>query len=123
MIGHCPGELVQLSEGRIVLLHTNRYPYPEGNLRARVSSDEGATWSDEYYVVSDGAGYSGSIVLDDDTIITVTGNTPAAAHRRPGRTLGHAYRQVAAAGLIPKLSAVVGAGLQPALPATLASNA
>ena len=70
-----PGELVQLSDGRIVLLHTNRYPYPEGNLRARVSSDEGATWSDEYYVVTDGAGYSGSVVLDDDTIVTVAGNT------------------------------------------------
>ena len=101
VIGHCPGELVRVSDGRIVLLHTNRYPYPEGNLRARVSSDEGATWSDEYYIVSDGAGYSGSLVLEDDTIVTVVGNTPTAPDRRPGRALGHAHRQVAPAGLIP----------------------
>ena len=93
VIGHCPGELVQLSDGRIVLLHTNRYPYPEGDLRARVSSDEGATWSDEYYVVSDGAGYSGSIVLDDDTIVTVTGNTPLLPTGDPAKPWGmHAVR-------------------------------
>ena len=74
-VGDCPGELVRVSDGRIVLIHCSRYPNERGHVRARVSADEGRTWSAESYIVSVGSGYSGSIVLDDDTIVTVCGNT------------------------------------------------
>ena len=80
--GDCPGEFARLSDGRIMLLHAHRYPYPSANLGARVSRDEGKTWSDERYVVSEGCGYSGTMVLDDDTIVTVCGN----AQLRPNGT-------------------------------------
>ena len=73
--GDCPGELVQVSDGRIVLIHCSRYPNERGHIKARFSADEGATWSDERFIVSQGSGYSGSVVLDDDTIVTVCGNT------------------------------------------------
>jgi hypothetical protein len=76
--GDTPGELVRLSDGRIVLLHTRRYPYTAGHLRAQVSPDEGQTWSAEAYIVSEGHGYSGSVVLPDDTIVTVCGDRAAA---------------------------------------------
>ncbi len=73
--GDCPGELIRLSDGRIVVLYCHRYPYGHGNTTALVSNDNGITWSQERYIVSIGSGYSGSVVLADDTIVTVCGNT------------------------------------------------
>ena len=73
--GDCPGELVRLSDGRIVAIYNHRYPYGHGDTSALVSSDEGKSWSKERYIVSIGSGYSGSVVLTDDTIVTVCGNT------------------------------------------------
>ncbi len=73
--GDCPGELVRLSDNRIVVLYYNRYPYVPGYTIARVSGDGGVTWSVERYVVSTGSGYSSSTVLEDDSIVTVCGNT------------------------------------------------
>ena len=43
-----------------------------------VSCDEGVTWKDEVYPMYYGSaesGYSQSVVLDDDTILTVAGTT------------------------------------------------
>ena len=73
-VGCCHGEAVQLSDGRIVILHDKRYPYPQGAVHAILSADGGTTWQPEVYVVVKGHGYSGSIVLDDDTIVTVSGD-------------------------------------------------
>ena len=73
--GDCPGELLRLSDGRIVVIYCHRYPRVDESTTARVSEDGGATWGTERYVVSTGSGYSGSVVLDDDTIVTVCGNT------------------------------------------------
>ena len=73
--GDCPGELVRLSDGRIVAIYSHRYPYGHGDTSALVSNDEGKSWSKERYIVSIGSGYSGSVVLEDDTIVTVCGNT------------------------------------------------
>ena len=73
--GDCPGELVRLSDGRVVLIHCSRYPNERSHVRARVSEDDGRSWSDQSYVVSEGSGYPGSVVLGDDTIVTVCGNT------------------------------------------------
>ena len=35
--GDCLGELVRLSDGRIIVLYTHRYPYGHGNITAQVS--------------------------------------------------------------------------------------
>lgn len=88
--GDCPGELVRLSDGRIIVLYTSRYPYAHGNITAQVSNDEGVTWSSERYIVSIGCGYSSSVVLDDDTIVSVCGNTQLNELTPDSRTnLGH----------------------------------
>jgi hypothetical protein len=81
--GECNGELVQLSDNRLVLVHQTRYAegpdrvagYFRGRsqLCARVSLDNGHTWLPERYRLIFGFGYSGSLVMEDDTIITVTG--------------------------------------------------
>ena len=75
-IGDCPGEFVRLSDGRIAVIYIRRYPYAQVHLRARVSHDQGRTWDEQPIILSMGAGYSGSVVLPDDTIVTVCGNGP-----------------------------------------------
>gem|GEM_PF-998199 len=72
--GEATGQLIQVADGRVVLLHWKRYPANEADVRAHVSLDEGQTWQPEVYHISDGAGYPGSVVLEDGTIVTVTGN-------------------------------------------------
>ena len=67
--GECNGELVQLSDGRLVLVHQTRYAegadweagYFRGRsqLCARVSLDNGHTWLPERYRVIFGFGYPG----------------------------------------------------------------
>ena len=81
--GECNGELVELSDGRLVLVHQTRYAEPSeqalGYFRgrsqtcARVSLDRGRTWMPERYRVVFGFGYSTTMALEDDTLITVTG--------------------------------------------------
>jgi len=83
--GECNGELVHLSDGRLVLVHQTRYAegpdraggYFRGRsqLCARVSLDRGRTWLPERYRLIFGFGYSGSLILEDDTILTVTGSS------------------------------------------------
>ena len=44
-LGECHGELSQLSDGTLVLTHDHRYPYEQQQVLARVSHDEGDTWT------------------------------------------------------------------------------
>ena len=67
------GQLVPLPDGRLVLVHQRRFgPY---QLIARVSKDNGKTWLHDEYRLSAGFGYSGNVLLDDGTIVTVTGKS------------------------------------------------
>ena len=75
VLGECHGQLVKLPDGRVVLVHDLRYPYVKQATIGRVSADGGKTWSRDVYHLSDGGGYAASAVLDDGTIVTVTGNT------------------------------------------------
>lgn len=92
--GYCPSELVQLPDGRVVWIYflkaleqfkrsgeldsaaTDKAKRNFGVL-ARVSTDEGQTWSAERYRLRlfrhGGSGYPASTVLKDGTILTVTG--------------------------------------------------
>ena len=85
-LGECHGELSQLSDGTLVLTHDHRYPYEQQQVLARVSHDEGNTWIPEIYNLTRpggsvlgshqkgvGSGYASSVVLEDDTIVTMTG--------------------------------------------------
>ena len=86
--GQAHGHLVQLSDGTVVLVVEDRYPYPEGDVRARVSRDGGQTWLPEVYHLSPGHGYGASVVLPDDTIVTALGNAPL---DEQGRSVGGGY--------------------------------
>ncbi|MDE2926915.1 MAG: sialidase family protein [Acidobacteriota bacterium] len=81
--GQAHGHMVQLSDGTVVLVVEDRYPYPEGDVRARISRDGGQTWLPEVYHLSPGHGYGASVVLEDDTIVTALGNTPLDERGRP----------------------------------------
>ena len=74
--GETHGQLVQVPDGRVVLVHDRRYPYEQGETRARVSQDGGKTWEPELYHLCFGHGYPSSVALADGTIVTVTGSTP-----------------------------------------------
>jgi hypothetical protein len=81
--GECNGELVELGDGRLVLVHQTRYAESfdaargffrgRSTLSARLSDDGGQTWRPYRYRVLYGFGYSGSIMLQDDTIVTAAG--------------------------------------------------
>ena len=81
--GACPGELVKLSDDRIVVIYNVRYPHEKAHVRAQVSSDGGRTWSADHYLISSGDGYPSSVVLPDDTIVTMTGCTQLNAVGKP----------------------------------------
>lgn len=77
------GTLLQVPDGRILLVYDHRYESgpncTQANAwkvcnRAVVSSDEGATWGPEIYHLSYGKGYPSSVFLEGNTIVTVTGN-------------------------------------------------
>lgn len=48
-LGDCHGELSELSDGTLILTYNHRYPYERQQVLARVSHDEGHTWSPEVY--------------------------------------------------------------------------
>ena len=73
--GEAHGQLVQVPDGRVVLVHDCRYPYEQGETRARVSHDGGKTWDPKVFHLSFGHGYPSSVALPDGTIVTVTGST------------------------------------------------
>ncbi len=89
-LGLCPSELIQLPDGRVVWIYTQtfrdgpRVLLGEGQgVYARISDDEGATWSAHRYLIrllkSPGyTPYPASTVLPDGTILTVIGTNRAA---------------------------------------------
>ena len=85
-MGECHGELSELSDGTLVATHDRRYPRARARLLARISHDQGQTWTPEVYNLTlpggtvmgssrrgYGTGYASSVVLEDDTIVTMTG--------------------------------------------------
>ena len=68
------------SDGTVVVIHDTRYgPGPRGS-RAMISRDEGKTWQDEVYYLDSTAfagSYTASVVLEDDTILTIAGSSQA----------------------------------------------
>ena len=91
--------MARLADGTLVLQYLHRYPddLAHTGIRARVSDDDGATWGDETYVISQGEGddpntgssYPGTIAGGTHGVITVCANTVAgrtrleAVHWRP----------------------------------------
>lgn len=68
-----PSFLLRLRDGRLLMTYGHRRP-PFGN-QARISSDEGVSWSPAMVVSSDGAsgdlGYPSTVELGDGTLVTV----------------------------------------------------
>ncbi len=67
-----PGDLILLSDGRVLATYGFRiFPY---GTRARISNDQGKTWSREYVLVSDSlnwdCGYPSSVERSDGSILT-----------------------------------------------------
>ncbi|HEX6987631.1 MAG TPA: exo-alpha-sialidase [Planctomycetaceae bacterium] len=68
-----PSHLLRLADGRLLMTYGHRRP-PFGN-QARVSADEGKTWSEPIVLSGDGAGgdlgYPSTVQLDGGTLVTV----------------------------------------------------
>ena len=79
--GQCHGFAAVLSDGAVVVTHDHRYPPGAPCARAMISLDEGRTWENEVYffafstVPKGSAGFSESVVLEDDTILTIVGTS------------------------------------------------
>ncbi len=76
--GQTYGFPVSLTDGTVVVIHDARYPRHLDVARAMVSRDEGETWQDEVYYMYYGKGstsYSRSVVLRDQTILTLAGTS------------------------------------------------
>jgi hypothetical protein len=76
--GLCPSDFVQLPDGRVVWIYTRRQMGMDPGVMARVSSDDGKTWSEVRYRVRrmrvDGhVTYATNAVLADGTILSVCG--------------------------------------------------
>ena len=74
--GQCHGAAVGLQDQRVVLVFDHRYPRPMSSARAVVSDDEGKTWRNEVYYLSNGlvAGFARTITLDGKNMLTLTGS-------------------------------------------------
>lgn len=68
-----PSHLLKLRDGRLLMTYGYRHQ-PHGN-RARLSTDHGATWSEEMVISDDGAngdlGYPSTVELADGTLLSV----------------------------------------------------
>lgn len=68
-----PSHLLKLADGRLLMSYGHRRP-PFGN-QARVSSDEGKSWSEPIIISGDGIGgdlgYPSTVQLDDGMLVTV----------------------------------------------------
>ena len=75
--GQCHGQAVGLANGRVVVSYDHRYPRVMAGARAVVSDDEGQTWRDEVYYLSNGmvGGFARTITLDGIEMITLTGTS------------------------------------------------
>jgi len=74
--GQCHGAAVGLGKKRVVMVYDHRYPRPMSSARAAVSDDEGKTWRNEVYYLSNGlvAGFARTITLDGEEMFTLTGS-------------------------------------------------
>ena len=74
--GQCHGAAVGLRNKRVVMVYDHRYPRPMSSARAVVSNDEGQTWRNEVYYLSNGlvAGFARTITLDGEEMLTLTGS-------------------------------------------------
>ena len=76
VFGQCYGCPAVQADGTVVVIHDTRYGPGHRGSRAMVSYDQGRTWADEVYYVSyteDRAEPSFSVVLADDTILSIVG--------------------------------------------------
>jgi len=74
--GQAWGAPTALDDGTVLVTHDTRYGPGIQSGRTMVSRDEGATWENEVYYLYHGLGvssYSRSVVLADDTIVTLCG--------------------------------------------------
>ena len=75
------------------MIHDARYPRHLDVARAMVSRDEGETWQNEVYYMYYGKGhtsYSRSVVLRDQTILTLAGTSTNPKAQISGRwSIGH----------------------------------
>lgn len=80
-----PADLMVLSDGRVLLTYGNRVSGRFG-VEARISADEGATWSDPISLVGDltsgDCGYPASVELPNGEILTAYYAAGVASHRR-----------------------------------------
>ena len=78
-----PSHLSRLSDDRLLMTYGHRRP-PFGN-QARVSEDQGRTWSEPITISGDGAGgdlgYPSTVELDDGTLVSVWYEKLASAPR------------------------------------------
>ena len=68
------------SDGTVVVIHDTRYGPGSPGSRAMISRDEGQTWLDEVYYLDSttfSGSYTASVVLEDDTILTIAGSSQA----------------------------------------------
>jgi hypothetical protein len=85
-----PSFLTKLQDGRLLMSYGHRRP-PFGN-QARISEDEGQTWSEPLILSADGIGgdlgYPSTVQLDDGSLVTIwyeSMKTPAHAVLRQAR--------------------------------------
>jgi hypothetical protein len=93
--GSLHGELLEMPDGLLVLVHVRRYPREDQQVYARISDDGGKTWSRKAYRLIYGSGYPRSVLLEDGTIVTVSGSTLTTAGGPPppgGRFTGQVIR-------------------------------
>ena len=78
-----PSHLLRLKDDRLLMSYGHRRA-PFGN-QARISEDEGATWSEPMILSGDGAGgdlgYPSTVQLDDGSLVTVWYEKPADSPR------------------------------------------
>lgn len=77
VFGQCYGCPAVQSDGTVVVIHDTRYGPGHRGSRAMVSYDEGKTWPNEVYYFTyteDRAEPSFSVVLKDDTILSIVGS-------------------------------------------------
>ena len=80
VFGQTRGVPVALSDGTVLVIHDTRYGPGSPGSRAMISRDEGRTWQDEVYYLdftTFTGSYNGSVVLDDDLILSVVGSSQA----------------------------------------------
>jgi hypothetical protein len=96
--GQTRGYPAALSDGTVIVIHDTRYGPGGPGSRAMISRDEGQTWKDEVYYLdySHAPGsYNASVVLDDDTVLTIVGSTrPGEGHWDPAHMTAIRWRPV-----------------------------